>query len=194
MNAVRIVAVACCALSVSCAAKAPTRVQYLLRAEPSPRSVRVEAPIHVGLGSVTIAPYLRQPGLVVATEDGQVRAANGHLWAEPLDAGLRSYLRAEISDKLGYDISASGVDRSGWDYTIDVYVDRLHGTMSGTAILDASYQITPRAGAKKVADYRFSHAAGLPREGYSGLVSAETHLVAELAAAIVGSLRALHDS
>lgn len=191
MNAVKIVAIACCAILASCTATAPARVQYLLRAEPAPRSVRVEAPIQVGLGSITIAPYLRQSGLVVATEDGQVHAANGHLWAEPLEAGLRSYLRAEISEKLGYDISASGADRLERDYTIDVYVDRLHGTMSGTAILDASYQITPHMSGRKVVDYRFSHAAGLPRGGYSGLVNAETSLVAKLAGAIADSLREL---
>ena len=57
-----------------------------------------------------------------------------HQWAEPLGAGLRSYLRAGISEALGYDVSAGPADLTHWDYTVDVYVDRLHGTMAGTAM------------------------------------------------------------
>ncbi len=131
-------------LLVACAGSSAPPTQYLLRAEPAERSGRVEAPVRVGLGRVAVAPYLDQSGIVVETEAGQVQAAREHQWAEPLDAGLRSYLRAGMSAALGYDVSASRADLVHWDYTVDVYVDRLHGTMAGTAVLDASYRITPR--------------------------------------------------
>jgi uncharacterized lipoprotein YmbA len=72
---------------------------------------------------------------------------------------------------------------------VDVYVDRLHGTMAGTAVLDASYRITPRPGAGDGAEYRFSRSAPLPREGYPGLVDAEAELARRLAQAIAASLR-----
>ena len=176
-------------LLIACAGSSPPRTQYLLRAEPAEQSGRVEAPVLVGLGRVTVAPYLDQSGIVVETEAGQVQAAREHQWAEPLGAGLRSYLRAEMSAALGYDVSASPADLVQWDYTVDVYVDRLHGSMAGTAVLDASYRITPRPGAGDVAAYRFSRSASLPREGYPGLVDAEADLVRQLAQAIAASLR-----
>jgi uncharacterized lipoprotein YmbA len=176
-------------LLISCAGSPAPRTQYLLRAELAEQSGRVEAPVRVGLGRVTVAPYLDQSGVVVETESGQVRAAREHQWAEPLGAGLRSYLGAEISASLGYDVSARPTDLDDWDYTVDVYVDRLHGTMAGTAVLDASYRITPRPGAGGVTAYRFSRAAPLPREGYPGLVDAEADLVRQLARAIAASLR-----
>ena len=176
---------------VACAGSSPPRTQYLLRAEPVERTGRVEAPVRVALGRVAVAPYLDRSGIMVETETGQVQAAREHQWAEPLDAGLRSYLRAEISNALGYDVSASAADRRRWDYTVDVYVDRLHGTMSGTAVLDAGYRITPRAGAGEVVYYRFSRSAPLPRKGYPGLVDAEAGLARELAVAIAASLREL---
>jgi hypothetical protein len=176
-------------LLVACAGSSAPRTQYLLRAEPAERSGPVQAPVRVGLGRVTVAPYLDQSGIVVETEAGQVQAAREHQWAEPLDAGLRSYLRAGMSAALGYDVSARPTDLDDWDYTVEVYVDRLHGTMAGTAVLDASYRITPRPGAGDVAAYRFSRSAPLPREGYPGLVDAEADLARQLAQAIAASLR-----
>jgi uncharacterized lipoprotein YmbA len=193
MNIARLIIVALCAALISCSAAAPARTQYLLRTEATARSVRVEAPVRVGLATITIAPYLRQSGIVVATEDGQVRVAKQHLWAEPLDAGLRSYLRAEISDQLGYDISSTNSDKPEWAYAVDVYVDRLHGTMAGTAVLDASYQISVRSGGGKLMDYRFSNSENLERKGYSGLVDAQRDLIRKLAAAIAKSLAELRD-
>jgi hypothetical protein len=175
-------------LLVACGGSSAPRTQYLLRAEPADRSGRVEAPVRVGLGRVAVAPYLDQSGIVVETEVGQVQAAREHQWAEPLDASLRSYLRAEMSTALGYEVSGSPADLAQWDYTVDVYVDRLHGNMSGRAVLDAGYRITPRAGGGDVAAYRFSRSAPLPREGYPGLVDAQADLVRQLAQAIAASL------
>jgi uncharacterized lipoprotein YmbA len=182
------------ALLVACAGAAPERTLYLLRAAPTDASGRVEVPARVGLDRVTVAPYLDQAGIVVETQAGQVRAAREHRWAEPLDAGLRSLLRAEISRALGYDVSASRADRQTWDYTVDVYVDRMHGTMVGTALLDVAYRITPRAGSGDAVTYRFSRSAMLAREGYPGLVDAQHRLALELAEAIAQSLRGLGGS
>jgi len=175
-------------LLVACAGPSPRPTQYLLRAQPAESAGRVETPVRVGLGRIGVAPYLDQSGIVVQTQAGQVRAARQHQWAEPLDAGLRSYLRAEMSRALGYDVSANPADRVRWDYAVDVYVDQLHGNMAGTAVLDASYRITPRPAAGEVTEYRFSQSAPLPREGYPGLVDAEAELARQLARAIATSL------
>jgi uncharacterized lipoprotein YmbA len=180
----------CVALLVACAGSPTLRTQYLLRAEPTERSGRSEARIRVGLGRVAVAPYLDQAGIVVETQAGQVQAAREHQWAEPLSAGLRSFLRAEISNALGYDVSAFRGDDAHWDYAVDVYVDRLHGTMAGTAVLDAGYWITAASGAREVVEYRFSASLPLAREGYPGLVEAEAKLARQLARAIAASLRA----
>jgi uncharacterized lipoprotein YmbA len=184
----RIAPIVSALLLVACAGSPPLQTQYLLRGGHAERTGRVEAPVHIALGSVTIAPYLDQSGIVVEVEAGQVSAARQHQWAEPLDVALRSYLRAELSAALGYDVSASRADRPRWDYTVDVHVDRLHGTMAGTALLDAGYRIT--GGAEPV-EYRFARSAPLPREGYAGVVEAEAGLARELAGAIAASIREL---
>jgi len=172
----------------ACSSAVPQPTSYLLRSESVRASGRVEAPVRVGLDRIVVAPYLDQDGIVVETEAGQVTAARRHLWAEPLEAGLRSFLRSALSTRLGYEVDAGRADPL-WDYSVEIYVDRLHGTLGGTAMLDATYRITPRAG--ESADFRFSSATPLPRDGYPGLVEAQTRLLRDLAAAIAASLRGL---
>jgi uncharacterized lipoprotein YmbA len=180
------------ALLFACAGASPPPTQYLLRVEPKQLAARVETPVRVGLGRVVVAPYLEQAGVVVETEAGEVRAARQHQWAEPLDVGLRSYLRSEISAALGYDVSSNRIDESIWDYAVSVYVDQFHGTMAGNAVLDAHYRIAPRSGQGEPIEYRFSKIAALSREGFPGMIEAERHLARELAGAIAASLRELN--
>lgn len=181
-------------LLVACASSPATQTLYLLHPEPALESGRVKAPRTVGLGRVAVAPYLAQTGIVVQTEPGQLQVARLHHWAEPLDAGLRSLLRAEMSRALGYEVRDGRGGRADWEHTVDVYVDRLHGNMAGRAVLDASYRITPRAGGGDVVEYRFSSSVPLPREGYPGLVDAQADLARQLARAIAGSLLELDPS
>ena len=175
-------------LSLASCSGSVARTQYLLRAEAPDRALRVDAPARVGLGRVEVAPYLDQSGIVVEIEPGRVQVASEHQWAEPLDAGLRTYLRAELSAALGYEVGARVTDPARWDYTVDVMVETLHGTMAGTAVIDDAYRVAPRTGAAKAVEYRFSRTAALPRAGYPGLVDAEAALVHELAASIADTV------
>jgi uncharacterized lipoprotein YmbA len=174
-------------LVFACAGSSPPRTLYLLRADATERVDRSDTGPRIGLGKVSIAPYLDQPGLVIEMEPGRVQVANEHHWAEPLDAGLRSFLRVEISVALGHPVSA-GPSLSEWAYAVNVFVDQLHGSMGGVAVLDATYRIVPRAGTGETTEFHFSSKAPLPRAGYPGLVDAQAELVRELARAIARSL------
>ena len=178
----RIISLVFTLLLVACAGTSPpTHTHYLLRADVPERTARVEAPASVGLLRVDVAPYLKQSGLVLATGDHQVRPARYHKWAEPLDEGLRRFLRAEISNALGYDVSAESAQQSQWDYAVQVSVDQLHGTLSGEALLSASWRITRGGGADEVASFRLARSESLARDGYAGLVDAEIGLARQLA-------------
>lgn len=183
------IAVLSIALLFACAGASPPPKEYLLRSEPKPGDGRMDAAVRVGLGVVDVAPYLDRAGIVVEVEEGQVQAARQHLWAEPLDDGLRTYLRSEISSALGYEVSANRAEESSWDFAVNVYVDQLHGSMAGSAVIDASYRITPRSGAGEAVEYRFSATAPLSQEGITAMVATEARLARELAAAIAASLR-----
>lgn len=177
-------------LLVACSSPVPEPTLYLLRGEASVASAHPDvARTRVGVGRLLVAPYLLSSrGIVVESAPGEVHAARNHRWAEPLDAGLRWFLRAEIAKGLGDEVGAGLVDRNDWDYTIDIFVDQFHGTMSGTAILEATYVIRPTVDREKSREYTFSKSQPQSHEGYAALVAAEQTLAGELGASIAGSL------
>ncbi len=176
-------------LALACAgAPAPPRTYYLMRAEASEGVIRVEAPVAIALGNVNVAQYLSSSGLVLETAPNEVQSARLHLWAEPLEDSLRLYLRAQISNKLGYEVSANVAPGSAVDHRVDVSVEQLHGTLSGAARLVASWHITRSDGAEEPAAFRFASTRPLAQDGYSALANAEIALVGELAVAIAKSL------
>jgi uncharacterized lipoprotein YmbA len=174
---------------LACSSPGPTTTRYLLPTNVPMGTVRMEPPVRVGLDRVDVAPYLGEPGVVVETEARQVRPARYHQWAEPLSDGLRRFLQAEISNALGYDVSDDPKQKTSWDRSIDVIIDRLHGNLSGEAQLVARWRIVPEDGVREAVTYRFAATEPLPREGYPGLVDAEITLVRNLAVAIAESLR-----
>ena len=184
--------VASVALLVACSSPVPQPTSYLLRGEASEASGLLDGSPRVGIGRLIVAPYLlSSQGVVVESAPGVVQAARQHRWAEPLDAGLRWFLRAEIARRLGGEVGAGLLDRKDWDYTIDIYIAQFHGTMSGTAILEATYLIRPTADSEEVREYAFSKSQPQSDEGYAALVATEQELASGLGEAIAESLREL---
>lgn len=178
-------------LLVACAGSTPARTQYLLRAGNPEGALQIASPSRVGIARVAIAPYLDQSGIVVETAAGEVRPARYHEWAEPLEDGLLLFLRTELSTALGLQVGIDRAARSQWEYAVDVFVEELHGTMSGRAVLVASFKIERRGGAPDTAAYRVVRSNALEKEGYAGLVAAERDLVRGLAGSIADGLREL---
>jgi uncharacterized lipoprotein YmbA len=175
---------------VGCASSPSMTTYYLLRADQIDGTERVDAKIRVGLGRVVVAPYLlSSKGIVLETAAGEINPASHHEWAEPLDAGLRWYLRSEIATRSGLEVGGGLTDRRSWDYSVDVLVAQLHGTMSGTALMQATFIVVPTLGSQEISQVRFSKSIPLPRDGYVGVVEAEKILVGEFAGLIADSLR-----
>jgi uncharacterized lipoprotein YmbA len=176
-------------LAAACAGTPPPpRTHYLMRATLSEGVSRAEAPVAIALGSVQVAPYLSEQGLVLEIAANEVQSARHHLWAEPLGASLRLYLRTQISNELGYEVSANATPGGALDYRVDVSVEELHGTLSGAARLVASWRIARGGEADELAAFRFVRTRSLEQDGYSALAAADVELVGELAAAIAKSL------
>jgi uncharacterized lipoprotein YmbA len=177
----------------ACASAPPEITYYLLRPPVEEGSGAIDAPIRAGLGRVIVAPYLeRTNGIQIEMRDGEIRPATQYQWAEALAAGVRWYLRAQVGERLGHQIGGGLTDRRDWDYTVDVFVERLHGTMTGEAVLVASFIVrggTTATGVSELYEYRFSESTPLSAEGYTGVVEAEKALLAEFAGRIADALR-----
>jgi hypothetical protein len=181
------IAIAFTVLLLGCGAPAK-RAQYLLRADMPRDATAADAPARIGLGRVTVAPYLDQPALLIETEGREIREARNHQWAEPLADGLRFYLRSEVSSTLGENVGLNPADRATWEDVVEVSVEQLHGTMAGQAVLVATFRVEQLASAAAIAEYRFARSQPLARTGYEALVEAEADLVRELARAIAAAL------
>jgi uncharacterized lipoprotein YmbA len=190
LPAVRVIILALLALLIGCSTPMSEPAYYLMRGEVPESNGRLDGRVRVGIGRLIVAPYLlSSQGIVIEAAPGEVRAAHLHQWAEPLDSGLRWYLSAEIAKELGDQVGGGLIDHGNWDYTIDVYVARFHGTMSGDAILDATFVIRPHAGSQEQREYRFSKSQPQSGEGYAALVAAEQSLMTELGASIAQALQ-----
>ncbi|MEM0954088.1 MAG: ABC-type transport auxiliary lipoprotein family protein [Pseudomonadota bacterium] len=176
-------------LLVSCAS-APVEPQYyLLRSDTQTVSRPLQPSADLAIGEVTIAPYIDQQGLVLQTQDGQIRAARYHRWAEPIPAAIISFLTLEVSAELGIDILPARI--SSADVVFGVRIDQMHGTAEGEAVLVAYWWIT-RGGELK-ASYQFAQAAPLSEDGYAALALAERKLLKQLASRIAASLHSSAD-
>lgn len=174
--------------------KAPEPTFYLLRAEARVPDGLQKPPVQVGISRVSVADYLGQDGIVVATGGGQVRAARQHLWAEPLDSSIRLFLRDAISADLGYPVSADIGRRQSWQYRVDVRIDEWHGSLAGNVRMVASWLLIDVATDTELSRHRFEQSGSLTSDGYDALVRAQSNLLTQFADAISTSLQGLGTS
>jgi uncharacterized protein len=171
-------------LLAGCASQAIEPSYYLIRSKHDQESRQLNPSPDFSMGSVVIAPYIDQPGLLMETADGEIRAARHHKWAEPVYEGVRNQLIVEIGQAKGEDILPANLGNTA--LTLDVRLDQLHGTNKGTAKLVAYWWL--RRGKEVLAAYQFAEEQPLVEDGYSALVAAEQALLAKLAVKIAASL------
>jgi uncharacterized protein len=171
-------------LLAGCASQAIEPSYYLLRSKQDVSSTALSTSKAFSLGTVEIAPYLDQPGLMLETGDGQMRPASHNLWAEPLFDGVRNFLATEIARDHGQELLPAKLAPNATE--VNIRIDQLHGTRDGKAQLVAYWWLV-RAGEVIVLN-RFAQSRNLESSGYGAMVDAEKILLAELAARIAASL------
>jgi len=177
-------------LTAGCASAPPPVHYYLLRGDLVEAQGPIDVQVRIGLGRVVLAPYLTgDTGIRIEMESGELQSANTYQWAEPLDTALHWYLREEIASQLGHEIGGGMTDVQDWDYRVDLFVARMHGTMDGRAVLDASFIVRPVKGSGTWGEYRFAKSIPLAQEGYVGVVEAQHQLTGELGAMIAGAIQ-----
>jgi hypothetical protein len=173
-------------LLAGCASQVAEPNYYLLRSDQAQASSTLATSQNYSLGTVEIAAYLDQPGLVVETNDGRMRPAAQNLWAEPIYDGVRNLLSTEIAVSTGQQLLPTKLAR---DTTmVNIRIDVLHGTLDGKAQLVAYWWLVRDD--KVLVMNRFAQERMLASSGYSALVDAEKALLTELANQIGSALTA----
>ena len=135
----------------------------------------------LGLGRISLPDYLEQAGMVMQTDDHEIRSANYHLWGEPLEQGIRrSLLRQLSADMPDFRLEAGRGSQRLLDYRLDIEVESFHGTEQGLAVLSGRWTVYSMKEHALVASERFSFDAVLPESGYQALVQTQAALLARL--------------
>ncbi len=167
-----------------CASQAVEPSYYLLRSNQDLPSSKLSPSVDFALGTIEIAPYLNQLGLVIDIADSQIRPAVNHLWAEPIYDGVRSLLTADIAKANGQELMPANLSKDAT--VVNIRIDKLDGTLDGRAQIVAYWWLVRN---DEVVDLnRFSKSRALRADGYSAMVDAETALLEELAKKIAASL------
>jgi len=172
------------ALLSGCASQTTPPTYYLLRSNQDLQSSALSASTQYSLGTVEIAAYLDQPGLVIATASGETRPASQNLWAEPIYEGVRNFLSTEIAQASGRELLPAALTQN--TTVVNIRIDQLHGTLDGQAQIVAYWWLVQ--GDEVTSLNRFSESRALATSGYSALVDAEKQLLSELAQRIAATL------
>lgn len=174
-------------LLAGCAGDPVKTHMYLLRSEVVTSNTEKIDTTQIRLNPVKVANYIDQSGMVLQTADGEVNVARYHVWAEPLKHGLTSFLANQITLDSGQYVHVSRLasDKSQRQQ-IDVFVDQLHGTANGSAVLSAIWTVSEKG--KERRTYRYSKSLPLTTSGYNALVIAYKQMLSELSGEIAQSL------
>jgi|AntAceMinimDraft_5_1070358.scaffolds.fasta_scaffold00015_38 uncharacterized lipoprotein YmbA len=172
------------AILAGCASQTLPPTYYLMRSSQDLQSSALSTSKHFSLGSVNIAAYLDQPGLVMEIAPGEMRPASQNLWAEPIYDGVRNFLSTEIAHARGQELLPSKLTSN--TTAVNIRIDQLHGTVDGRALIVAYWWLV--RGDEVIMLNRFSESRALTTSGYAALVDAEKNLLSELAQRIATSL------
>ena len=172
------------ALVAGCAGQVKEPNYYLMRSNHDLESRELKPSRDFSMGNVVIAAYIDQPGLILETNDGEIRAAHYNLWAEPVYEGVRNQLTVEIARVKGEDVLPAKMVKT--PIVLDIRIDQLHGTNTGTAKLVAYWWL--HRDKEVLAAYKFAEEQALETDGYGALVTAEQVLLSQLAREIAATL------
>jgi uncharacterized protein len=140
---------ACLALA-SCADSQPTRFYTLAAVPDAPGEAMPALPpdLSVGIGPVTLPPYLDRPQLVTRAGSNRAVLAEFDSWVEPLQGMFARVLAENLALLLGTDDVLMLPQRRALalDYQVEVDVTRFDVDTSGNAILDARWWVLGRDG------------------------------------------------
>jgi uncharacterized protein len=143
-------ACAACLAVASCADSQPTRFYTLAAVPDAPGEAMPALPpdLAVGIGPVTLPPYLDRPQLVTRAGSNRAVLAEFDSWVEPLQGMFARVLAENLALLLGTDDVLMLPQRRplALDYQVEVDVTRFDVDTSGSAVLDARWWVLGRDG------------------------------------------------
>jgi uncharacterized protein len=125
----------------------PARLYTLPYQPPAAVAEHIQGDPKVYVAPIQIAEHLVGSAMVFRVSSEEVRALDGHRWAEPLDIAARRFIRDVLGRRLGPDaVSTSSGDgrRAGAHLVVEILT--LEPDASGTVTLDARWRLVASPG------------------------------------------------
>ena len=123
------------------------------------------------IGPVLLPAYLNNRGLAIQLGSNQIKIANRHFWAEPLDEAISKVLARDISrrnDSLAVDRDAGRWTDPG-DCHLRVEFDKFHATNGSSVVTSGRYWVSSTS---TIAKQEFNVTGSLTADGYAHAVEA----------------------
>lgn len=176
-----------------CGTTRPARY-YLLTPEGPMASPDAASSLGIGVGPVTLAPYLDRAQVVTRVAGtNELRLEDSRRWAEPLAEAVGRVLAEDLARRLGTDQVRVYPWRQweGLDYQVVVEVLRFDADSQGRVRLDVRWRVEGHGGAGSLATRRSELAGEVRGEGYAAIVQAQSRTLAGFADEIAAAVRAL---
>jgi uncharacterized lipoprotein YmbA len=166
---------------------------YTLSSEPPVAPVAREPMAALGLGPVTLPPYLDRSELVTRVSPERVTFSSDDRWAAPLSA---QFSRA-LADELRARVPAREVVSWPWPrdlappLAVAVQVQKFEAGVDGAAVLEARWTVTPGAGGAPLAAGETRVREVPATRDAAGSVGALGRAVGALARDVAGAVSAL---
>jgi uncharacterized lipoprotein YmbA len=143
--------------------------------------------IVLGLGPVTLPPYLNRPEMASRVAPNQLRFDEFNRWAEPLKDNFFNVLATELDAQLGLEriVRYPWYSTTTMDYVVVVAVQRFEAQPSGEVTLDARWGIGDGKGTTLAnRDSHFSRPGGSPAVVAAAMSALVSDLAGEIATAL----------
>ncbi|QQZ27409.1 membrane integrity-associated transporter subunit PqiC [Thiothrix subterranea] len=178
-------------LTLSACSSTPTQYHTLSTDMGSAAAPVVTASIKsVGVGPITLPTLLDREGMVIRNDATTLEVSDTHLWGGQLEDEFQRTLAQHLQSRL----PATRVQTVPWElsqtpqYQVVVKLDQFDGTPGGKAWLRGVWQLQAGNDGKILATESVMLTRQTPEAGVTGLVKAQSGLLADLANQITRGL------
>ena len=165
---------------------------YTLSSDIEPKQPRPTKGMTIGLGPVTLPAYLDRPDIVTREGTNEMRLAEFHRWAEPLEPLLARIMAQDLYALLdAQDVIPLPQRRdTRLDRVVEVDVGRLDADETGKVIFDARWWVYQGDGETLLASgHSQITEQGAPPPDYAAIVAAMSRAVGVATGDIAGAIR-----
>ena len=159
-----------------------TYFSLVLEAADEPTTENGDAELTLRLTNVSLPEFLLRRNLAIQTGGNEIKAANHHYWAEPLDEAIAKVLVRDI-EAANQGIAVHRYNGSG-DCELAIEFDRFHASADGRVLVSGRYWLA----ASEPTRHAFDVSRPLDGQGYGAAVTSLRASLGTLGAEIAGSI------